>query len=595
MQKPLRSLRTQLALTFGTLVAVLAIGLCLLFGELLKYRLQQQAAASLHLVANYASNLLATELQRQSQITQVLAENQELWKDGLDSERVSAMLERLQRLHPHNVWIGVTDQHGIVRSATRQMLRGVDASARPWFQHGIKAPYTSEVHTAKLLANMLPPSASGELLRLVDFSAPIVRNGRTIGVIAIHINWDWVYDTVENLLQAGYLDKLQTLFIFDAKGQLIYAPQGKTGPYKDLGQSLPYMPNAYIGSATRQASDLAHVTIWKDRPAPYLTAVSTLSQRGDASDRGWHVVVRQPLERAYADAHQAVLISLAVGLGAVVIATWIAWWLARRVSEDLKVLAVSASQVHAGQPRHTIPIKHSNREVFQLSSSLSQMTQKLLVAHTSMQLQVQELTSAQAELQRRSQQLIEAHDEMERQVIDRTQALRLANLELDRQASTDPLTGLLNRRGFSEPMQLAVALAQRSGRPLSVMTMDIDHFKRINDVHGHAVGDQVLIALARSMELRLRATDVLARFGGEEFVVLLTDTSQEAAMHLADALLRHIEQTAMPEVGQITVSIGVSGLRGKPCNDTIGDMLHRSDLALYQAKNSGRNCARWAD
>lgn len=121
---------------------------------------------------------------------------------------------------------------------------------------------------------------------------------------------------------------------------------------------------------------------------------------------------------------------------------------------------------------------------------------------------------------------------METQVRQRTQQLEEANQELDRQARSDPLTGLLNRRGFDAQMNHDLALARRSGRPLSIITVDVDHFKRINDTHGHDVGDQVLQRLAATLATRLRQSDVVARLGGEEFAVLLPDTDLEGARTL---------------------------------------------------------------
>ena len=110
-------------------------------------------------------------------------------------------------------------------------------------------------------------------------------------------------------------------------------------------------------------------------------------------------------------------------------------------------------------------------------------------------------------------QLRSANEAMERQVRERTLQLQQANAELEHQARSDPLTGLLNRRGFDFQLDFAMALARRSGRPLSVLVIDVDHFKRINDQHGHDMGDAVLRTLARAFRMRLRESDVLARMG----------------------------------------------------------------------------------
>jgi len=239
----------------------------------------------------------------------------------------------------------------------------------------------------------------------------------------------------------------------------------------------------------------------------------------------------------------------------------IAWRLAKHVSDDLKALSQAAGQIQAGAAETPLPLMDSNREVQLLSASLSHMTQKLL----------------------------HANDEMKEQVRLRTLQLQEANAELERQATTDPLTQLLNRRGFEARATLALALAIRNERPLSVLTLDIDFFKRINDTYGHDVGDVVLQTLARTLLQRARQTDVVARFGGEEFVLLLPDTDVKGAEYMAENLRQTIAALEITPVGHITVSIGVSSLYLNQAKDSLNEMIKRSDAALYEAKFSGRN------
>jgi len=176
---------------------------------------------------------------------------------------------------------------------------------------------------------------------------------------------------------------------------------------------------------------------------------------------------------------------------------------------------------------------------------------------------------------------------MEEKVRLRTLELEAANRALDLQARTDALTGLLNRRGFETQMAFAVALARRSSRPLSLITVDVDHFKRVNDTYGHEAGDEVLRRLARTLESRLRGSDVVARLGGEEFVALLPDTDLNGAQSIAQALVTAMAEQQDPVVGTITVSAGVATMRG--AEDNGAAMLRRGDAALYEAKGQGRN------
>ena len=136
-------------------------------------------------------------------------------------------------------------------------------------------------------------------------------------------------------------------------------------------------------------------------------------------------------------------------------------------------------------------------------------------------------------------------------------------------------------------MAFSLALARRSQRPLGLIVLDVDHFKRVNDTYGHEAGDAVLQRLAHTLQRRLRTSDIIARVGGEEFVALLPDTDLDGANAIAQTLIRAFADASDPLVGTITVSAGVACMRGG--GDTDKDMLRRADAALYEAKRQGRN------
>ncbi|WP_053226833.1 GGDEF domain-containing response regulator [Solirubrobacter soli] len=147
----------------------------------------------------------------------------------------------------------------------------------------------------------------------------------------------------------------------------------------------------------------------------------------------------------------------------------------------------------------------------------------------------------------------------------------------------DGLTGLSNRRAILTHLNGMVSAARRHGHPLSIAICDLDHFKRINDGHGHKTGDAVLVAAAHAMGTHLRAEDQLGRLGGEEFLVLLPDTNAQAAQHVAEKLRAELAGAATPV--PVTVSIGVATWDGEAPED----LLHRADEALYAAKSAGRD------
>ncbi len=158
--------------------------------------------------------------------------------------------------------------------------------------------------------------------------------------------------------------------------------------------------------------------------------------------------------------------------------------------------------------------------------------------------------------------------------------------ELGQLVRTDSLTGVLNRRGFVE--QLRLAAARSAGRPcgLGLVLIDLDHFKRVNDQWGHPVGDRVLQAFAERLKELVRTSDVVGRWGGEEFVVMMRRPEPGEALFLADRLRRSIEESSFPVVGQMTASFGVAEMDdGMP----VEIVLDEADEALYRAKDQGRN------
>ena len=171
------------------------------------------------------------------------------------------------------------------------------------------------------------------------------------------------------------------------------------------------------------------------------------------------------------------------------------------------------------------------------------------------------------------------------------EAKNTAYAKLEELAVTDVLTQVPNRRKFMDIAHHEWAVAQRYERPLSIMVMDVDHFKRVNDVYGHSAGDSVLKELCHRIKGELRETDCLARLGGEEFGLIMPFTDAEQAQHLAERLRNAVSSTPMKaqeHVIQVTISIGVAErMRDKP--DSFQQMFKRADNNLYQAKDLGRN------
>jgi two-component system cell cycle response regulator len=170
--------------------------------------------------------------------------------------------------------------------------------------------------------------------------------------------------------------------------------------------------------------------------------------------------------------------------------------------------------------------------------------------------------------------------------------IRIATLieESERLATTDALTGLMNRRASTGGLEIEIARSSRYGHPLSLLLLDVDHFKVINDRRGHSAGDAVLSSLGRLLSGLRRKSDIVARWGGEEFVVALTSTDLEGARVLAERLRSSIEELAIVDAGgapiPITASVGVTSFA---VGETLESLVDRADRAMYAAKTAGRN------
>jgi len=168
--------------------------------------------------------------------------------------------------------------------------------------------------------------------------------------------------------------------------------------------------------------------------------------------------------------------------------------------------------------------------------------------------------------------------------------LRKAEADMRELAMIDYLTGAYNRRSFDDLGCREIARARRNSGSLALLILDIDHFKIYNDTYGHLVGDAMLCTLAAECRLQLRQVDLLARWGGEEFALLLPETDRKGCLNVAQKLRQAVAKLSVPGAEQAHVTISVGGAMWTPEDKDLEALLRRADLALYQAKRRGRNC-----
>ena len=157
---------------------------------------------------------------------------------------------------------------------------------------------------------------------------------------------------------------------------------------------------------------------------------------------------------------------------------------------------------------------------------------------------------------------------------------------LEEMASIDKLTGIYNRRMLDEFLQKTIDVVSRHNEELSLIIIDIDYFKNVNDTYGHVEGDNVLFQVSKIISENLRSSDIFGRYGGEEFLIICTKTDKNSAFILAEKLRNAIKNHEFPNVGEKTISLGIAEFEK---NDKVKSLLEKADLALYKAKNNGRN------
>ena len=195
-------------------------------------------------------------------------------------------------------------------------------------------------------------------------------------------------------------------------------------------------------------------------------------------------------------------------------------------------------------------------------------------------------------------QIMEANEHLRKRLDEAEASLQDKSQELSSymtEARTDALTGLPNRRALDDELNRRLASYRRQGTPLGVLLVDVDRFKSVNDRYGHLVGDQVLKAVADALRQAVRDCDLLARFGGEEFAVLVAGATREEFRNAAERVRKFVEQAQIESDGlhlQATISCGVAEASG---GEEIASLLRRADEALYASKSAGRNCAHWHD
>ena len=545
-----QSFRTRLVVLCGGLGLLIGLPAYLYIDHVYAERLLEDRGEALHEQAVAVAAVIAENLNERRREVELLARTPLFRKAPLDSVEFQSSLERLQKSYPAYSWIGLTDLDGIVRASTGGLLMGADVSQRPWFTGGLKGPHLGDVHDAVLLSRLLRPEPDGAPIRFIDFSVPVLDDsGRLRGVLGAHAHWRWAGEVLQ-VLKSRDTDRggLEYLIV-NRQGRVIH-------PERDA------MPLSLVERLRTQP-------VVSDRWGGQTEYVTTLAPVWDVvpeAPLGWQVVVRQPLHTVIADVaelrHAVLLFSLMAGLTLCLLA----WWAAGRLSTPLEHLALQARRIEQGDESAELAITGSTREVVHLGEALRSMAATLI---------------------HRREALEASNHALEARVEERTAELARLNDELREQARRDALTGLPNRLAANERLREEFVRMKRMRSAYAVLVLDIDHFKRINDTHGHPAGDAVLRHVSGVLRGALRESDFVARFGGEEFLILLPVTPLNDAVAVGEKVRGAVESSPTAAVGAVTLSIGLA--MADPTHQDEDVAVRAADALLYQAKSAGRN------
>ncbi|MGX7708558.1 sensor domain-containing diguanylate cyclase [Methylobacterium sp. Gmos1] len=508
------------------------------------------------LAAGMAETLDVTlrERFREIQVVAGLEPLRERWTS--DATMVRGVLTAMRTTAPDYAWLGFVAADGRIRIGTEGMLEGVAMNGKAWFETGLARPNVGDVHGAPLLSRLLVRSES-EPLRLVDLATPVRDSaGTVVGVLGGHLSWDWAIRARRRLLDEGLPGT--ELWVLDRSGRVILGPQ--------LG-TTPFGP-ARVGAMVEETHGQFTAVLGSDTVLAGFASAAKGERReiaGGDPGLGWIVVATRPEAQALAPVQRSVQALLALGATAAAIGIALAWCLGHRAAAPLRRMTAAADRIGREADATTLPRLDGAREFVALSASLRSLLRRIGTAE-------RELSDATI----RSTRVAAFY---RRQIEDLRQV-----------AGTDVLTGLLNRRGFAGPAEEAFAQARNGRCGVAVLVADIDHFKRVNDQHGHDAGDAVIRHVGALLAEAVRGTDTVARFGGEEFVVLLVGLGEAEASLIAERLCAAARGAEIAHGGcpiPVTLSVGVATVSARDAD--IQAAIARADAALYEAKARGRD------
>ncbi|HOV78552.1 MAG TPA: diguanylate cyclase [Bacillota bacterium] len=511
---------------------------------------------NLRYIADEKAGFIETWFLEKASFIRYMASREEAGR--LEADRIIPLLEKALDTHPDYVDLVVTDGRGITLAAARRPP-GADMSVQPCVKAALDGfecisgvledPY--EQKTVVVMASPVKKDSgvAGAFLGIVDLgrvNQEINRSfsGKTGETFLVGRDGVMVTESrfAPELISRGVVREKTSMELKIKTVDVEEALQGRsgTGVFEDyrgveVVSSYRWMPDIKMALVTKK--DLSEIMEEARRETGYIAAVITLA--------------------------------MLMFIPMVVITS-------RKLSYPLELLAEGADRIAGGDYGYRVDLQ-SNREIDALAESFNRMSGELSESHSKMVEQIKLLEIQKKEITNRNLQLAEA------------------NIRLEMLAITDQLTGAYNRRHIVNQLEQELAIAARHNLPLSIIMIDIDHFKSINDQHGHQVGDEVLKEIVHVLKESVRTSDIIGRYGGEEFIVIAPLTGIREAVVLAERLRETVSRWPFETTYgflKLTISLGVAtydGSTDEQRGTLVDRLLAKSDEEMYRAKAQGRN------
>jgi diguanylate cyclase (GGDEF)-like protein len=469
-----------------------------------------------------------------------------------DAKKLRPNFDRLNASFPDFSWLAFVSKEGVIAAASDGYREGQSVAEEAWFLKGLQGPAIEDAPDFTALDSAIR-SGKDIAVNFVKFAFPVYNySNQLAGVLVAAIHWREI-DEIRSAMERNG----DEIVVVTRSGEIVLGSKELRTRY----------PSALISNLRRSKHD---VFVDNTATGEFLSGYAAMDGHRDYPGMGWGVIARRNSEVAFAASRQMFWTIVGIGTAVAILGIMLAGIIANRVSRPIKALTEAADRIGRDTGVTSLPRQRGSLEVIHLSTSL----RSLLLRIGFVERMTQETEAKAAE-----------------------EAKKFANdiASLRKLAETDPLTNLMNRRAFMDAAADAMRYFQRYNRAIATLIVDIDHFKLVNDQHGHAAGDAVIRRVGELIAQTLRETDKVARFGGEEFVVLLREVSEHEAHDLAERIRIVIAESRTPFDGKelgVTVSIGCAAITA---NDRdIEELIERADRALYGAKAAGRNCIRIA-